>query len=84
MSSFYILKINPFPFASFAIIFSHFKGSLFILFMFSFATQKLGLIRSHFVCVCVCLFLLLYKVGHRGSCCDLCQSVLLLFSSTSL
>ena len=53
MSSFYNLKINPFPFASFAIIFSHFKGSLFILFMFSFATQKLGLIRSHFVCVCV-------------------------------
>ena len=48
MSSFYILKINPFPFASFAIIFSHFKGFLFILFMFFFATQKLGLIRSLF------------------------------------
>ena len=33
----------------------------------------------------ICLFLLLFpmfwEVGHRGSCCDLCQSVLPMFSS---
>ena len=35
----------------------------------------------------ICLFLLLFpifwEVGHRGSCCDLCQSVLPMFSSRS-
>ena len=42
--------------ASFANIFSHFMGSLFILFMVSFAVQKLvSLIRS-------CLFLLLFRL----------------------
>ena len=35
----------------------------------------------------MCLFLLLFpiflEVGHRGSCCDLCLSVLPMFSSQS-
>ena len=48
MSSLYILEINPLSVVSFAIIFSHFEGCLFTLFIASFAIQKLlNLIRSH-------------------------------------
>ena len=48
MSCLYILEINPLSVASFAIIFSHSEGCLFILFIVSFAVQKLlSLIRSH-------------------------------------
>ena len=49
MSCLYILKINPLSVASVANIFSHSEGCLFILFMISFAVQKLlSLIRSIF------------------------------------
>ena len=41
MSSLYILEINPLLVASFTNIFSHSKGYLFVLFMVSFAVQKL-------------------------------------------
>ena len=45
----YILEIKPFSLASFANIFSHSVGCLFILFMVSLPVQKLvSLIRSHF------------------------------------
>ena len=48
MSSLYILEINPFSIASFANIFSQSEGGLLVLFMVSFAMQKLlSLIRSH-------------------------------------
>ena len=48
MSCLYILEINPLSVASFANIFSHSEGYLFILFMISFAVQKvLSFIRSH-------------------------------------
>ena len=48
MSCLYILEINPLSVASFANIFSHSVGCLFVLFMVSFAVQKLlSLIRSH-------------------------------------
>ena len=40
MSSLYILEIKPLSVASFANIFSHSVGCLFILFMVSFAVQK--------------------------------------------
>ena len=44
----YILEINPLSVASFANIFSHSEGCLFVLFMVSFAVQKvLSFIRSH-------------------------------------
>ena len=65
----FILEINPLSVASFAIIFSHSEGCLFTMFLVSFAVQKL-LIRSHLF-----LFPLFKEVGHRGSCCDLCQTV---------
>ena len=42
------LEINPLLVASFANIFSHSEGCLFVLFMFSFAVQNLlSFIRSH-------------------------------------
>ena len=41
MSSLYILEINPLSVASFANIFSHSEGCLLVLFMVSFAVQKL-------------------------------------------
>ena len=48
MRCLYILEINPLSVTSFANIFSHFVGCLFVLFMVSFAVQKvLNLIRSY-------------------------------------
>ena len=48
MSCLYILGINPLSVTSFANIFSHSEGCLFILCMVSFAVQKvLSFIRSH-------------------------------------
>ena len=48
MSCSYILEIKPLPIASFANIFYHSVCCLFILFMVSFAVQKLiSMIRSH-------------------------------------
>ena len=49
MSCLYILGINPLSVASFTNIFFHYEGCLFLLFMVSFAVQKLlSFIRSHF------------------------------------
>ena len=65
----YILEINSLSVVLFAIIFSHFEGSLFTLLIVSFVMQKLlSLIRSHFVFISVPL-----GSRHRGSCCDLCH-----------
>ena len=48
MNCLYILALNPLSVASFANIFSHSEGCLFVLFMVSFAAQKLlSFIRSH-------------------------------------
>ena len=48
MSCLYILEINPFSIDSFASIFSHSEGCLFVLFIVSFAVQKvLSFVRSH-------------------------------------
>ena len=78
MSCLYVLKINPLLFVSFAVIFSHSEVCLFTLFIVSFAVQKLlSLIRSHLF-VCLFLFALLWEVGHKGSCCDLCHRVVCL------
>ena len=48
MSCLYILEIRPLLAASFANIFSHTIGWLFVLLMVSFAVHELiGVIRSH-------------------------------------
>ena len=47
MSCLYILEINPLPLVSFANVFPHSEGWLFVLFIVSFAVQKhLSLIKS--------------------------------------
>ena len=77
-SCLYIFKINSLSVASFAIIFSHSEGCLFILLIVSFIVQKLlSLIRSHlFIFAFISINL---GGGSRGSFCDLCQSVLPMF-----
>ena len=53
MTSLYILEVNPFSGASFVGIFSHSDGYLFVLYMVSFALQKV-------LSLCLmCLFLFL-------------------------
>ena len=48
MNYLYILEINPLLVTSFANIFPHSEGYLFVLFIVSFAVQKLlSFIRSH-------------------------------------
>ena len=69
----YIFEINSLSVASLAIIFSHSEGCLFTLLILSFVVQKLlSLIRSHLFLL---LFPILWEMGHRGSCCDLCWRV---------
>ena len=67
---------------SFANIFSHSKGCLFILFMVSFAVQKLlSLIKSHLF-----IFVFIYITlggGSKKIFLWLCQSVFPMFSSKS-
>ena len=72
MSCLYILEINSLSVVSFAVIFSQSEGSPSTLFVVSFAVQKLlSLIKFHLF-----IFIsLLLEVGHRESCCDLCQNV---------
>ena len=78
-SCLYIFEINPLSVASFAIIFSHSESCLFTLLIVSFVVQKLlSFIRSHLFILL--LFPIFWDVGHRGSCCDLCQRVFCLCS----
>ena len=83
MSCLYILEINPLLVASFANIFSHSLGCLFVLFTVPFAMQKLlRLIRSHlfiFVFICITLGSGLKKILLRF----MSESVLPVFSSKS-
>ena len=60
-------------------IFSHSEGCLFVLFMVSFAVQKLwSFIRSH--CLFLLLFLLPWETDLRKHWCDLCLRVFCLCS----
>ena len=81
-SCLYIFEINSLSVASFAIIFSHSESCLFTLLIVSFVVQKLLiLIRSYLF-----IFAFISNIlggGHRGSCCDLSESVLPMFSSRS-
>ena len=74
MTCLYIFNINTLPVASFANIFSHSEGCHIVLFMVSFAVQKLlSFIRSHlFVFISISISL---GGGSKGFCCDLCHRV---------
>ena len=82
-SCLYILEINPLSVASFANIFSHSEGCLFVLFMVSFAVQKLlSFIRSHlliFVFISISL-----GGGSKKICCDLCHRLFCLCFALSV
>ena len=72
----YILEINFLSLVSFAIIFCHYEGCLFTLFVVSFTVQKLlSIIRSNlfFLFFFFTLFPLLQEVGHRRFCFGLCH-----------
>ena len=76
----HILEINPLSVASSVNIFSRSVGCLLIIFMVSFALQKLlRLIRSHLF---IFIFIIL-GVGSKRACYDLCQKVLPMFCSKS-
>ena len=60
------MEINPLSFASFANIFSHFVGCLFILFRVSFAVQKL-LIRSNLFIFYFTVITLRSRSSRRGA-----------------
>ena len=74
MSCLYILEINPLSVDSCANIFSHSEGCLFVLFMVSFAVQKLlSLIRSHLFVFAFISFAL--RDRSKKYCYKFCQSV---------
>ena len=77
MSCLYILEINPLSVDSFANIYFHSEGCLFVLFVVSFAVKKLlSFIRSKlFIFVFISITL---GGGSKRSCCDLCQRVFFL------
>ena len=83
MSYFYILEIKPLSVESFANIFSHSEGCLFVLFMVSFAVQKiLILIRFHLF-IFVSIFNILGVGSKKIVLQFMSKSVLPMFSSKS-
>ena len=76
----YMLDINLILVISLANSFLHLVGCFFILFMVSFAVQKLlSLIGSHLFIFAFISFTLEDRL--KKYCCDLCQRVFCLFSS---
>ena len=64
LNKIYILEINPLLVSSFANIFSHTEDCIFILFMVSFAVQKLlSLIRYHLL---IFVFIFIILGGELG------------------
>ena len=83
MSCLYTLEINPLLVASFANIFSHSEGCLFVLFMVSFAVQKLlSLVRPHLF-IFVFIFITLGYGSKKILLRFMSKSVLPMFSSKS-
>jgi len=74
LSCMYILEINSLSVVSFAIIFSHSEGCFHFVYSFLHCAKAFKFLLGSF-CLFLFLFLLLWEVGHRGSCYDLCQRV---------
>jgi len=80
MSCLYILEIKPLMVSSFANIFFHSVGCLFVLIMVSFSLQKLvSLIRSHLFAFAFCCLGILNLGKH---CYDLSENILPIISSS--
>uniref|UniRef100_A0A8C9ECD3 Uncharacterized protein n=1 Tax=Phocoena sinus TaxID=42100 RepID=A0A8C9ECD3_PHOSS len=83
MSCLYTLEINPLSVDSVANLFSHSEGCLFVLFIISFAVQKLlSLIRSHLF-IFVFIFITLGGETRKILLRFMSKSVLHMFSSKS-
>ena len=83
MNCLYILEITPLSIASFANIFSHSEGYLFILFMVFFAVLKLlSLIRSYLF-IFVFIFITLGGGSKKILLWFMSKSAFLMFSSKS-
>ena len=83
MNCFYLLEINSLLISSFANIFSHSVGSVFILFMIYFAVQKLlSLIRPHLFIIFF-IFITLGAGSKKILLRFMFKSVLPIFSSKS-
>ena len=83
MSCLYILEINSLPVASFANIFSHSEGCLFVLFMVSFTYKNLSLIRPHSF-IFAFSFITLEGVSKEILLWSMSKSILPVFLSKSL
>ena len=84
MSCLYILEIKPLLVASFADIFSQSVGCLFVLFMISFAVQKLiSLIRSHHLFIYAFISIALGDWPKKTLVRFMSEKVLPMFSSRS-
>ena len=77
-----IQEINSFSAVSFDIIFSHSELSFHLVYSFLPCAKAFKFNQFSFVYFCF-YFHYSQEVGHRGSCCDLCQRVFCLFSSKS-
>ena len=73
------MKINPLSVVSFANIFFHYVGHVFILFMISFALQEL--LRLSFLKFFI-LFSLFQEVDQKRYCCDIDLRVLYIFPTS--
>ena len=83
MSCLYILEINLLSVVSLANIFAHSQGCLFVLFMVSFAVQKLlSLIKSHLF-IFVFISVALGGGSKKILLCFMSKSVFPMFSSKS-
>ena len=83
MSCLYILEINPLSVDSFANIFYHSEGCLFVLFMVSFVVQKLlSFMKSHLF-IFVFIFITLGGVSKKILLWFTSKGVLPMFSSLS-
>ena len=81
MSSLYILEIKPLSEVSFANIFSHMVGSLFILLMFSLAVQKLFILLKSHLFMLPFMSLALGDISVRILLCGISEIVPRMFSS---
>ena len=81
MNSLYILEIKPLSKISFANIFSHMVGSLFILLMFSLAMQKLFILMKSHLLILSFMSLALGDILVKILLCGMSEISLTMFSS---
>ena len=81
VNSLYILEIKPLSKVSFANMFSHIVGSLFILLMFSLARQKLFILMKSHLFILSFMSLALGDISMKILLCGISKIFLPMFSS---